>query len=305
MSVRRSLTRPRATKAEAHGEVSRGHSTRKKEEGPNLQTKESVLKDSKFTERQKGTEIQLGIQWPDEGSRDRVGEGGTRPELSEVEQVNTVSDKKRALSQELMEKVSSLGNLTEAMRRVKRNKGSAGIDGMTTKALPQWLQTHWRELQEQLLDGSYQPQEVKGVQIPKANGGHRQLGIPTVIDRLVQQALLQKLEPLLEPTFSESSYGFRPKRSAHQALKQASEYVKEGRLIVVDIDLEKFFDRVNHDILMSRLARHVKDKRYADNPEILRSRNDAGWSEGTTRRRNSARRPALAPIGESTIGRSR
>jgi RNA-directed DNA polymerase len=129
---------------------------------------------------------------------------------------------------------------------------------MTVGELAAWIAVHKDELIASLLDGSYQPQSVRGVQIPKPGGGVRQLGIPTVIDRLVQQAILQVLEPLLDPTFSDSSYGFRPGRSAHQVLAAAREYVREGRLIVVDMDLEKFFDRVNHDILM---ARRVDDKR--------------------------------------------
>lgn len=132
---------------------------------------------------------------------------------------------------------------------------------MTIAAARDWIIEHKEELIASLLDGSYQPQPVRGVQIPKPGGGMRQLGIPTVIDRLVQQALLQVLEPLLDPTFSDSSYGFRPGRGAHDALHQASKYVAEGRTIVVDMDLEKFFDRVNHDILMARLARRIGDKR--------------------------------------------
>ena len=144
---------------------------------------------------------------------------------------------------------------------MKANKGAPGVDGMTVDELRAWIAEHKQELIASLLDGSYQPQPVRGVQIPKPGGGMRQLGIPTVVDRLVQQAILQVLEPILDPTFSASSYGFRPGRGAHDALAQAREYVAEGRAIVVDIDLEKFFDRVNHDILMSRLARRVGDKR--------------------------------------------
>ncbi|MBN1288157.1 MAG: group II intron reverse transcriptase/maturase [Actinobacteria bacterium] len=160
-----------------------------------------------------------------------------------------------------MERVSSLANLKEAVRKVIRNKGSAGTDGMTVHDLKGWFPGNWGTLQRQLRSEWYRPEPVKGVEIPKPGGGVRQLGIPTVIDRLVQQALLQVLEPFLDSTFSESSFGFRPGRSAHHAIQQAGAYVREGRCIVVDLDLEKFFDRVNHDILMARVARHVGDKR--------------------------------------------
>ncbi len=190
-----------------------------------------------------------------------VGEGGTGTGPHEEQQALTVSNEGRALASNLMEKVCDRANLDRAYKRVKANKGSPGIDGMTVKDLGEWLKTHKDELIASLLDESYQPQPVKGVQIPKSGGGKRQLGIPTAVDRLVQQAILQVLEPILDPTFSESSYGFRKGRSAHDALRQASKYVSEGYCIVVDCDLEKFFDRVNHDILMGRLYRHIGDKR--------------------------------------------
>ena len=161
-----------------------------------------------------------------------------------------------------MEQVCAPANLNCAYARVMANKGSPGVDGMSVKQLGDWIKVHKHELIASLLDGSYQPQPVRGVQIPKPGGrGMRQLGIPTVVDRLVQQAIGQVLEPILDPTFSASSYGFRPGRSAHDALAKAKEYVAEGRVIVVDIDLEKFFDKVNHDILMARLGRWVGDKR--------------------------------------------
>ena len=161
----------------------------------------------------------------------------------------------------LMEQVCEPANLNRAYARVKANKGAPGIDGMSVDRLAGWIRQHKQPLIASLLDGSYQPQPVRGVQIPKPGGGMRQLGIPTVIDRLVQQAMLQVLEGILDPNFSESSYGFRPGRSAHDALRKAKEFVAGGRDIVVDIDLEKFFDRVNHDILMNRLSQHVSDKR--------------------------------------------
>jgi RNA-directed DNA polymerase len=160
-----------------------------------------------------------------------------------------------------MERVCDPKNLNRAYKRVKANGGAPGVDGRTVPELRTWLAEHKEELVRSLLEGSYRPEPVREVEIPKPSGGTRQLGIPTVLDRLVQQAILQVLDPLLDPTFSESSFGFRPKRSAHQALRQAQKYVADGRKIVVDLDLEKFFDRVHHDLLMSRLARRIADPR--------------------------------------------
>ena len=168
----------------------------------------------------------------------------------------------RALTQELMEQVVARENLNQAFKRVKASKGAPGVDGMTVGDLRGWVTAHKEALIVSLLDGTFQPQAVRGVRIPKPGGGVRQLGIPTVVDRLVQQAMLQVLEPVLDPTFSPSSFGFRPGRGAHDALRQARQYVSEGRSIVVDVDLEKFFDRVNHDVLLERLARRVGDKRF-------------------------------------------
>jgi RNA-directed DNA polymerase len=164
-------------------------------------------------------------------------------------------------SMSLMEAVVERGNMWEAYRKVVGNKGAAGVDTMTVEELKPCLQKHWPETKEKLVNGSYQPQPVLRVEIPKPGGGIRKLGIPTVLDRLIQQALLQVLSPLFDPDFSESSYGFRPGRSAQQAVLKAREHVTMTRRWVVDIDLEKFFDRVNHDILMSRVARKVKDRR--------------------------------------------
>ena len=158
--------------------------------------------------------------------------------------------------------MASSANLNQAYKRVKANKGAPGTDGMTVDDLRGWIADNREGLIVSLLDGSYRPQPVRGVEIPKPGGkGMRQICIPTVVDRLVQQAILQVLEPLLDPTFSASSYGFRPGRSAHDALRQAREYVSEGYGIVADLDLEKFFDRVNHDIALSRPARHIGDER--------------------------------------------
>ena len=163
--------------------------------------------------------------------------------------------------EKLMEAVVERGNMIAAYKRVVGNKGSSGPDGMTVEDLKPYLDTHWERIKSELLEDRYKPQPVREVEIPKPNGGVRKLGIPTVVDRLVGQALHQILEPIFDSDFSESSYGFRRGRSAHQAVEQARKYVTEGYRWVVDIDLEKFFDRVNHDILMSRVARRVKDKR--------------------------------------------
>lgn len=161
----------------------------------------------------------------------------------------------------LMRVVVERSNMQRAYARVVRNKGVAGVDDMTVVDLKDYLKTHWPEIKEQLLCGSYQPQAVLRVEIPKENGGGmRMLGIPTVVDRLVQQAIHQVLSPIFEEQFSDSSYGFRPGRSTHQAILAARQFMAEGNRWVVDMDLEKFFDRVNHDILMARIARTVKDK---------------------------------------------
>jgi RNA-directed DNA polymerase len=162
---------------------------------------------------------------------------------------------------DLMERVIERENCLRALKRVRSNKGSPGIDGMTVEALPQYLREHWEEIRRQLLAGTYQPNAVRRHENPKSGGGVRQLGIPTVLDRFLQQAILQVLQPLFDPTFSEHSYGFRSGRRAHDAVCQAQRYVQSGRRWVVDVDLEKFFDRVNHDVLMARLAKRVEDRR--------------------------------------------
>ena len=160
-----------------------------------------------------------------------------------------------------MEAIAAIENLVLAMQRVRANKGSPGVDGVSVEQLPAYLEDQGPELREKLLAGTYHPQPVKRVAIPKRSGGMRELGIPTVVDRLVQQAILQVLTPHYDPTFSPYSYGFRPGKSAHQALEQAKTYVAEGKEWVVDLDLERFFDRVNHDLLMGRLAKRITEKR--------------------------------------------
>ena len=164
-------------------------------------------------------------------------------------------------AQRVWEAVFERQNMLSALKRVESNKGAGGVDGMEVADLCGYLQAHWLEVRAALESGTYRPSPVRRVEIPKPEGGVRQLGIPTVLDRLIQQAIAQVLTPMFEAEFSPHSYGFRPGRSAHQAVKQAQEYIREGYDWVVDIDLEKFFDRVNHDMLMARVGRVVKDKR--------------------------------------------
>lgn len=177
----------------------------------------------------------------------------------------------------LMEEVCQAENLRKALARVKANKGSAGVDGMTVGELPGHLRKHWPAMREQLLGGTYAPKPVRRVEIPKPDGGVRKLGIPTVLDRFVQQAVMQVLQEQWDPGFSERSYGFRPGRSAHQAVAAAREHIAEGYHWVVDMDLEKFFDRVNHDMLMGRIAQRVQDKRVL---KLIRGFLNAGVLEG-------------------------
>ena len=177
----------------------------------------------------------------------------------------------------IMRAVLEYTNISEALKRVVGNKGAPGVDKMTVAELDPYLKDHWSRIEQELLEGRYKPAPVRGVEIPKNGGGMRKLGIPTVLDRLIQQALHQVLSPIFEEDFSEHSFGFRPGRSTHQAILQAQRYVTEGKEWVVDIDLEKFFDRVNHDILMSRIARKIKDKRVL---LVIRRFLQAGLMEG-------------------------
>jgi len=163
---------------------------------------------------------------------------------------------------DVMQEVVRRKNLKQALRRVCANKGAAGVDRMNVEALTPYLKGHWPAIREELLNGTYVPQPVLRVEIPKQDGkGKRTLGIPTVLDRFIQQAILQVLTPIFDPHFSEHSYGFRPGRSCHQAVNAARLHVEAGYRYVVDMDLEKFFDRVNHDVLMARVARRLKDKK--------------------------------------------
>ena len=181
-----------------------------------------------------------------------------------------------AKTDRLMEEVCERENLKEALRQVKANKGSSGVDGMTVVALSDYLKQHWPAIREQLLSGTYEPKPVRRVEIPKPDGGVRKLGIPTVLDRFIQQAVMQVLQRRWDRTFSDYSYGFRPGRSAHQAVAQAQQYIAAGYGWVVDLDLEKFFDRVNHDKLMGRIANRIEDKRLL---KLIRTFLNAGVME--------------------------
>ena len=185
-----------------------------------------------------------------------------------------------ARTNRLMEEVCERENLKEAVRQVRGNKGSAGVDGITVNQLTDYLKQHWPVIREQLLNGTYEPKPVRRVEIPKPDGGVRKLGIPTVLDRFIQQAVMQVLQRRWDSTFSDYSYGFRPGRSAHQAVAQAQHYIAAGYGWVIDLDLEKFFDRVNHDKLVGQIAKRVEDKRLL---KLIRAFLNAGVMEGITR----------------------
>lgn len=191
----------------------------------------------------------------------RVAPGEARPSPCSGEVPTATQGAERSGTDHLMDAVVERSNVVAALRRVQQNRGSPGIDGMTVKELSGYLRQHWVEIRAQLLDGTYRPQPVRRVLIPKPGGGERQLGIPMVLDRFIQQAILQVLQPRFDPTCSEHSHGFRPGRSAHGAIREAQRYIQEGRRWVVDVDIEKFFDRVHHDVLMGRLAKRLTDTR--------------------------------------------
>jgi RNA-directed DNA polymerase len=182
-----------------------------------------------------------------------------------------------AIAEQLMEEVCGRENCKQALKRVKANKGSAGVDGMTVQQLPEFLKQHWPAIREQLLSGTYKPQPVRRVEIPKPDGGVRKLGIPTVLDRFIQQAVMQVLQGRWDRTFSNHSYGFRPGRSAHQAVQAAQQFIAAGYRWCVDLDLEKFFDRVSHDKLMARIETRIGDRRLL---KLIRSFLKAGVMEG-------------------------
>ena len=204
------------------------------------------------------------------GEAPTAGMGGTEPPAAKREPESPAEDER------LMEVVCDRENLWKALRRVRANKGGPGVDGMTVQQLPDYLKEHWPAIREQLLEGAYRPQPVKRVEISKPDGGIRKLGIPTVLDRFIQQAVLQVLQEQWDPTFSQHSYGFRPGRSGHQAVAAVQQYMADGLRWVVDLDLEKFFDRVNHDRLMAAVAHRVKDKRVL---KLIRAFLNAGVLE--------------------------
>ena len=204
--------------------------------------------------------------------------GGTAKGTDEARQTFTACGENVGVEEEsLLERVLNRANVVAAYQRVKSNGGAAGIDGMTVDELMPFCQKNWTRIRQELLDGKYRPQPVRKVDIPKPEGGTRTLGIPTVMDRMIQQSLLQVLQPQWDPTFSEDSFGYRPGRSAQQAVVRAQQHIRAGNRWVVDLDLEKFFDRVNHDVLMARVARRVKDKRVL---LLIRRYLQAGLMEG-------------------------
>ena len=207
--------------------------------------------------RRKTQYTQLRLAFAEESRGEALGAEGRGTEPLKAKR----NPESPAEEERLMEEVCDRKNLEIAWKRVRGNKGSPGVDGMTLDAAVDYLREHWPTIREQLLEGTYSPQPVKRVEIRKPDGGVRKLGVPCVVDRLIQQALLQVLQVRWDGTFSEHSYGFRPERSAHQAVAQAQAYVAEGYNVVVDLDLEKFFDRVNHDRLMARIATRIADKR--------------------------------------------
>ena len=231
----------------------------------------SSRRDSMGGKRQKN-QLQMVLAFTGEGRGEAPRARGEGTETSTAKRAS----ESPVNSEQVMEEVCGRENLLQALRRVKSNKGSPGIDEMKVGELPGYLKQHWPAIREQLLSGTYRPQPVRRVEIPKPDGGVRKLGIPTVLDRFVQQAVMQVLQGRWDPTFSEHSHGFRPGRSAHQAVAKAQQYVGAGRRWVVDLDLEKFFDRVNHDRLMSAIARRVRDKRML---QLIRAFLQAGVME--------------------------
>ena len=239
------MTLPQRSEKSADAIVVREH------EGPNREESESSVRRGKAMHPKTG-QLELALEgWGEAPKDQRSGEAGRAAQRRE----------RLGSTHLLMEQVVARENAIGALKRVRRNKGSPGIDGMCVEELESYLREHWSEIREQLLAGTYQPSAVKRTLIDKTGGGKRQLGIPTVVDRFIQQLFLQVLQPIFDPTFSEHSHGFRPGRKAHNAVREAQQYIQEGRRWVVDVDLEKFFDRVNHDVLIGKLENRIGDLR--------------------------------------------
>src|SRR6266436_202405 len=233
-------------------------------------------------DEQQNIQIELDFSTVPTGEAREAGREGTES----FEAMN--GSESPASTNRLMEEVCERENLKEALRRVKANKGSAGVDGMTVGGITNYLKQHWPAIREQLLSGTYKPKPVRRVEIPKPDGGGvRKLGIPSVLDRFIQQAVMQVLQRQWNPTFSQYSYGFRPRRSAHHAVAQAQQYIAQGHGWVIDLDLEKFFDRVNHDKLMGQIAKRIEDKRLL---KLIRAFLNAGVMENGL----------VSPSGEGT-----
>jgi RNA-directed DNA polymerase len=221
-------------------------------------------------DKQQNIQIELDFSSALTGEAREAGREETEPSGA------TSGTENPASTNRLMEEVCERENLKAALRQVKANKGSPGVDGMTVGGIKDYLKEHWPAIREPLLNGTYEPKPVRRVEIPKPDGGVRKLGIPTVLDRFIQQAVMQVLQRRWDRTFSDHSYGFRPGRSAHQAVAQAQQYIVEGHGWCVDLDLEKFFDRVNHDKLMGQIAKRVEDKRLL---KLIRAFLNAGVME--------------------------
>jgi RNA-directed DNA polymerase len=247
---------------------------------------------SKSDKEPKTPKYRQGNLFSDRGGATSKETGGTSRAARRAELLSRLEEQ-RALTTGIVDKIADYGALVRAFQQVKRNKGAGGVDGVTLEAYERDLPGHIRSLHEQLLSGTYRPQAVRLVEIPKPNGGTRRLGIPTIADRVVQQSIQTALQSVYDPCFSPSSYGFRPGRSAHQAIEQAARYVQEGKVWVVDIDLKSFFDEINHDRLMSRLRKTITDKRLVN---LIHLYLRAGMMEGGLVSQRIAGTPQGGPL---------
>ena len=244
-------------------------------------------------QQKKDNPIKQGCLFDYEGKPEQEIPDGTRRRMHTGAELSSLLDRQRSLSQNILERIVDYGNINRAYLKVASNKGACGIDDMRVEDLRVWLSQHFNNLQESVLSGNYEVSPVRKVEIDKPDGGKRMLGIPTTKDRLIQQAIHQQLNLYYEPYFSENSYGFRKGRSAHQAIGQASQYVKEGKEWAVDIDLEKFFDKINHDRLMHRLSKRIGDKRL---PYLLRAYLNIGIMTGGLMEQRIAGTPQGSPL---------